>query len=63
MGFDLIYTFRGLLSAIFKPPVHFFSRQERTCWQKTDKMGEYVTINDVGPDSNFEKVKAYLDAF
>ena len=26
-------------------------------------MGEYVTINDVGPDSNFEKVKAYLDAF
>ena len=24
MGFDLIYTFRGLLSAIFKPAVHFF---------------------------------------
>ena len=24
MGFDLIYTFRRLLSAIFKPAVHFF---------------------------------------
>ena len=55
MGFDLIYTFRGLLSAIFKPVVHFFHGKRGLVGKKTDKMGEYVTINNLGPDSNLKK--------
>ena len=37
MGFDLIYTFRGLLSAIFKPVVHFFHGKRRLVGKKMTK--------------------------